>query len=321
MSETSASAGRSYGFLSSFSVVTILRLLGLVVLAVLIATTPGFFSAPTMLSLVTTISFVGVVAVGMTLITVSGNIMAFSLGATVAASSMAFVIVLNVAGLVPGLLAGLLVGALVTGLQGFFIGWLRANPIIVSIAGLTVLTGAVTGLTGNAMFYADAQTGYKALSGRILGIPGEFIVLVIVVLAGEALLRFTKFGRELLMVGANFRAAEAASVSRTRVVLCAYGIAGVLAGLAGLMLALRYGSASMEYGIGYDYNAIAAVLVGGTAIQGGKGSVLQTFLGLVFITLVQTLLLLRGFGTEWQQLITGVIVLVVVMLQTPLGRR
>jgi len=83
---------------------------------------------------------------------------------------------------------------------------------------------------------------------------------------------------------------------------------------------VRYGSASMEYGIGYDYNAIAAVLVGGTAIQGGQGSAIRTFIGLVIITLVQTLLLLHGFGTEWQQLITGIVVLGVVMLQTPLGR-
>jgi len=304
----------------ALNTVVLLRVLAVAGMAVLIALSPGFFSAPTMLSLVTTISFVGVVAVGMTLITVSGNIMSFSLGATTAASALTFVAVLNVAGLAAGIIAGLLVGALTCGVQGFFIGWLRANPIIVSIAGLTVITGAASGLTNNAMLYADEATGYEALRGKVFGIPAEFLVMIAVIVMAELMLRFTLFGRNLLMTGASYRVAEAAGIARTTTVFVAYALAGALAGLAGIMLAVRYGSASMEYGIGYDYNAIAAVLVGGTAIQGGQGSAIRTFIGLVIITLVQTLLLLHGFGTEWQQLITGIVVLGVVMLQTPLGR-
>ena len=155
----------------------------------------------------------------------------------------------------------------------------------------------------------------------MFGIPSEFLVLVVAVVAGDVFLRFTRHGRNLVMTGASHRAADAAGVPAMRSIVAAYALAGALAGIAGIMLAVRYGSASMEYGVGYDYNAIAAVLVGGTAIGGGHGSATRTLIGLVVISAAQTILLLRGFGIEWQQLITGLIVLAVIMLQTKVGRK
>lgn len=299
---------------------TALRVLALIALLVLTGLVPGFYTAATMLSLLTTMSFLGVVAVGMTFITISGNVMSFSLGATAAASSMAYVVALNFAGIVPGVVAGLAVGAAVSGVQGFVVGWLRANPIIVTIAGGILLAGIVTGLSGNVMLYPDAATGYRALRGSLFGVPSEFVVFVAAAALGEVVLRLIRIGRDVLMVGASFRAAEAAGIRTTRATLFAFAFAGALAGLAGVMLATRYGQASMGYGIGYDYNAIAAVLVGGTAISGGQGSLLRTFIGLLIVSVAQTLLLLAGLGQEWQALITGAIVLGVIMLQTKIGR-
>ncbi len=100
----------------------------------------------------------------------------------------------------------------------------------------------------------------------------------------------------------------------------AYFWAGLFSAVAGILLGLRYNQANMEYGAGYDYDAIAAILVGGTAIQGGHGSVIHTFAGSIFIATIQVLLLLYGFRQEWQYLIGGIIVLLAVMLQTS-GRR
>jgi ribose/xylose/arabinose/galactoside ABC-type transport system permease subunit len=87
------------------------------------------------------------------------------------------------------------------------------------------------------------------------------------------------------------------------------------------MLASRYGSATMAYGSGYDYDAIAAILVGGTVIRGGEGSALRTLAGISFVAVIQALLLLRGFRQEWQYLVGGVIVLVVMLLQTRRAER
>jgi ribose/xylose/arabinose/galactoside ABC-type transport system permease subunit len=101
-----------------------------------------------------------------------------------------------------------------------------------------------------------------------------------------------------------------------RTVTGAFIWAGLCAGLAGVMLAIRYDSASMAYGFGYDYDAVAAVLVGGTAIKGGQGSAVRTLVGGLVIAIIQVVLLLQGFRQEWQYFIAGLVVLAVIILQT-----
>ncbi len=277
--------------------------------------TPGFLSAPSLLALLTTLSFVGCVAAGMTFITLSGNIMSFSLGATAAASAVVFVAVLNQAGLAAAILAALLSGAAVTTAQGLLVGWLRANPIIVSIAALALLYGIAQGITESSTLNASPGAGHELIKGTILGVPAEFLVFLGVLVLGQLLLSYTVFGRRVLLVGSGVRAAEAAGIKVWRTVAGAYLWAGLFTAVAGIMLAVRYNQANMEFGIGYDYDAIAAVLVGGNAIQGGQGSMVRTLVGVTVIAVVQVVLLLHGFRQEWQILIAGLIVLLVVMLQ------
>jgi ribose/xylose/arabinose/galactoside ABC-type transport system permease subunit len=293
-----------------------IRVAALTVLIGIAVATPGVTSAPSLLAMLTTVSFVGCVAVGMTLITLSGNIMAFCLGATAAASAVVFVHVMNLAGFGVAVPAALAFGALLTALQGFFIGWLRANPIIVSIAALALILGAAQALTAGQTAYVDASAAYEWLRFSVLGVPSEFLVFLIVLILGQFMLSFTRFGRHLYMVGASRRAAEAAGVRVWRTVAGAYLWAGLFSAVSGVMLAMRYNSASMEYAVNYDYDAIAAVLVGGTAIGGGQGSALRTLAGVLVIGLVQMLLLLNGLRQEWQLLITGLIVLGMIMLHT-----
>src|SRR3954453_5826433 len=121
--------------------VGIVRAIVLVVLAAVALTTPGFLSQPSILSLLTTISFIGCVAVGMTLITISGNIMSFALGALVGVTAMVFILATNRLGFGAGLLVGVIFGSVLTGLQGLLIGLVRANPIIISIAALALIYG------------------------------------------------------------------------------------------------------------------------------------------------------------------------------------
>lgn len=308
--------GAAVARMAALPLVVWLRIALFALLAVAVMLTPGFLSAPSLLALLTTISFVGCVAVGMTLITISGNIMSFSLGATAAASAVAFVTVLNAAGLVPSIAAALLVGALLSGVQGVIIGWLRANPIIVSIASLALIYGILTLLTNNATVNARPGAGHEILQGKIGEIPVEFLILLLIVAFAQCLLSYTMFGRNLFLTGSGLRAADASGLRTWRTVAGAYVWAGVFTATAGILLGARYNQANMEYGIGYDYDAIAAVLVGGTAIQGGQGSAVQTLAGVVLISVVQVLLLLHGFRQEWQYLIAGLIVLLVVMLQT-----
>lgn len=286
-------------------------LAGLVVVAL---ATPGFTSMPSVMSMLTSIAFTGCVAVGMAFITISGNIMSFCLGATVSATAIVFM-----AGLAWGLPAALVlafaVGGALTMAQGLVIGYLRANAIIVSIAALALVTGVVNLITAGRRVY-PAGGGSELLKGKLAGIPVEVLVFAAVVAVGQFVLSATRFGRNVYMVGGNQRAAEAAGVVPWRTIGGAYLLAGLFSSVSGVLIGSRYGLGDMELGLGLDYDAIAAVLVGGTAIHGGEGSVTRALVGMVVIVVVQALLLLNGFSKEIQYLMTGLIVLAVIMLHT-----
>jgi len=289
--------------------------IGIIVLLAVIFATPGFLAKPSILSFLTTVSFIGCVAIGMTLITISGNIMSFALGATVGVTAMVFILASNWLGFDFGLVFGLLFGSLLTGLQGLMIGWVRANPIIVSIAALALIYGLTQAFAEKGTIYADPGIFPASVKGKVGGVPIEFIMFVLSALIAQFILSFTRFGRNLFMVGSSFRAAEAVGVNTWRTITGAYLWAGFFTSLAGIMLAVRYDAANMDYGVAYDYDAIAAVLVGGTAIGGGHGSAVRTFAGAMVIAAVQVMLLLRGLRQEWQYLAAGLIVLAVIILQ------
>jgi ribose/xylose/arabinose/galactoside ABC-type transport system permease subunit len=291
-----------------------LRSMAIVALAGTAVLTPGFLSGPTFQSLLTTVSFVGCVAIGMTLITMSGNILSLGLGAMVGASALVTIACANQVGWAISVAVALLFGGLLGTAQGALIGALRANPIIVSIASSVLIYAAAQPITGNGAFYANTQPPGLLRNLHLGGIPFEFVVFVAVLAICQLLLSFTVFGRNVVMVGDSFRASRASGIRSAATIVGAYFAAGMFSSVAGVLLALRYERASMEFGLGYDYSAIAAVLVGGTSVAGGQGSAVRTFVGMMVIGIVQVVLLLHGLRQEWQYLVTGIIVLGVIML-------
>jgi ribose/xylose/arabinose/galactoside ABC-type transport system permease subunit len=299
-------------------VVLALRIVAGVAIAAFALSTPGFTSPLSINALLNAISFIGCVAVGMTFITLTGNIMSLCLGATVSASALIFLASLSF-GVFAAFLIAVLFGVVITAAQGFLVGWIRANPILVSIAGLSLLLGGAALITGGQRIYPSGE-GLQMFKGRVAGVPVEALYFLATVVIGQLVLSCTRIGREMVMVGSNLRTATAAGIGTTRAVTFAYVIAGGCSAVSGVLLAARYGSGDMELGAGYDYTAIAAVLVGGTSIQGGSGSVLRTLVGVTVIAIIEVVLLLRGFSQQLQYLITGIIVLLVIMLHT-IGER
>lgn len=295
-------------------VLVAIRFAALLALVAAAFTTPGFFTTVSLFSLLNTTSFIGCVAVGMTFITLSGNIMSFALGVTLSTSGIVFMAALPL-GLVPAIIVALAFGSALTAAQGLVIGYFRANPIIVSMAALALITGCATLITQGRGVYPEGDAA-ALLKGRVLGVPMPVAALILTVIVAQVVLAFTQFGRQLYMVGSNWRAALAAGLEPARVVLGAYVAAGLCTALAGVLMAARYSSGDMELGIGYDYSAISAVLVGGTAISGGEGSAIRSLAGAFIIAVCQGLLLLNGFSTQIQYLAIGIIVLLVIMLQT-----
>jgi ribose/xylose/arabinose/galactoside ABC-type transport system permease subunit len=291
-----------------------IRLAALLALVAVAVSTEGFLTTVSLFSLLNTTSLIGCVAVGMTFITLSGNIMSFSLSVIVSTSGMVFMALLPL-GLAPAMVLALLFGAALNGLQGFVIGYFRANPIIVSMAALALITGCATLITNGMGVYPQSDAS-DVLKGAILGVPMPLAAFIITVVAAQVVLSCTRFGRHLYMVGSNWRAALAAGLEPARVVLGAYIAAGLCAALAGILMAARYSGGDLQTGLGYDYGAISAVLVGGTPIGGGEGSAIRSLIGAFIIGVCQVLLLLHGFSTQVQYLATGLIVLFVIMLQT-----
>jgi ribose/xylose/arabinose/galactoside ABC-type transport system permease subunit len=283
-------------------------------IAIFALTTPGFTSPLSINALLNAISFIGCVAVGMTFITLTGNIMSLCLGATVSASALIFLASLSL-GVLRAFLLAILFGVVITAAQGLLVGYIRANPILVSIAGLSLLMGGAALATGGQRIYPGGA-GLQIFKGRVAGIPVEALYFFATVVIGQFILSWTRIGRGMVMVGSNLRAATAAGIGTASAVTIAYVIAGACSAMSGVLLAARYGSGDMELGAGYDYMAIAAVLVGGTSIQGGSGSVVRTLIGVTIIAIIEIVLLLRGFSQQLQYLITGVIVLAVIMLHT-----
>ncbi|MCB5362591.1 ABC transporter permease [Pusillimonas sp. CC-YST705] len=275
--------------------------------------TPGFFSVPNLVALAGTLSLIGCVAVGMTFITMSGNVMSFALGATCAATSM-ITAHYSALGMGAALSAGLSFAVLYSALQGWLIGVFRANSLIVSIAALTLLGGVAQYLSQGQSLYAAGDT-LVFFRQRVGGVPVSLFVLLLVAACSHWALRRTRFGHQVVLIGSNADAAAVAGLPVVRCLAASYGVAGLCAGVAGVLVAARFGSGTMEYGIGLDYSAISAVLVGGTAIGGGSGSVLRTLIGGLVIAVLQSLLLLHGLDTQYQYLLIGIIVLLAIVIQ------
>jgi ribose/xylose/arabinose/galactoside ABC-type transport system permease subunit len=255
----------------------------------------------------------------MTVIMLSGSVFSLSLGTTAAVTAIAFLYTLRV-GIVGAIVLTVLLGTAICAIQGWIVGGIGANPIIVTIAAGVIQEGLSLYVTGGTTVYPPTSASYTWLTGRELGIPFPFLVFLALALLIDLALHGTRFGREVYAVGENKRAARAAALSIARVSAGAFAVAGACAGAAGVLLGAFNQNATLSIQGTYTYDAIAAALVGGTAITGGRGSASRTLFGAIVIATISSLLLLRGYSTGMQILVKGVVVIVVVAL-VQLGSR
>lgn len=286
--------------------------LAFVILLIAAVTTDGFLSLANARAILASMAIIGIVAVGMSCITLSGNLISTTLGTTVVVSTMVFLGTLRL-GLVPALVLTLLFAMVVTGAQGWLVGALDANPIMVTIAFGTLQLGVTQQITGSSTVYPPADVSYTFLAATVLGLPVALFALFALVAVVEWLLRRTQLGQEFYLVGENRQAARAAGLRVTTVAVVAFAAAGFCAGLAGIFLGAAQRSATLLTSETYTWDAIGAVLVGGMAITGGRGAVYRTVLGALFIATVGDLLLLRGYSTGVQVLVRGLVILLVVI--------
>ncbi|MFN8457321.1 MAG: ABC transporter permease [Anaerolineae bacterium] len=270
-------------------------------------------------------SMFGLIALGMTFVIMTGGI-DLSVGA-VAAMASVLAALLSPYGLFPTLLASVLAGILVGLFNGWVIAKLSIPPFITTLATLLAGRGMALILAKNASVGVDGGSGFIEIGRNAFGIPIPVIILVVAYIIGSVILNYTRFGRHVLALGGNEEAARLMGLSNDRIKLTVYAMSGGLAGLAGVILASLTFTGLPTEGVGWELSAIAAVVVGGTLLTGGLGSVGATLVGVILLGLIFNILNFEnGYGSfslsaYWQSVIRGAFLLIVIILQNRLIRR
>ena len=275
---------------------------------------PGFTDGPNLLDTVQTASVIGMLAVGQAFVIIAGGAgVDLSVGAVLALSSVVGahmlgygLVAIVAATLATGLFAGLVngVGVAIAGMQ----------PFIMTLATLTIARGAAAYVSNANPTTLTGSAGLPWLTSSVVGIPVPIIVFGSAVLIGQALIGKTVFGRQLYVMGGNEEAARFVGVPVASRRIAVYVIAGLCASMAALILMSRLGTADPSFGSGYELAAIAAVVVGGAPLTGGQGSIMGAAVGILIIQFITNMLGLLNVNSFIQQMVTGLIVIVVVGL-------
>ncbi len=296
-------------------------LTALVVLCIILSFASPFFLTPANISnLLVGVALVGIVAAGETFVMLSGGL-DISVGSIVALAGVVAAIVLTeTQSAAVAVLAGVGIGAIAGIANGLIITQLRINALIVTLATMSIYLGLTYIVADGKAVGATDSTFSWIGNGSILGIPNPIIVLVLVFAIGHFILAYTTLGRNIYAIGGNAEAARLSGIDLTRYRIGLYTASGALAGLSGVILTARLGSGQPIAGAGLELTAIAAVVLGGTSLAGGVGSMFGTALGvLVLGTLSNGLILLR-IPAFYQFLARGAVLLLAVGLDHYRGR-
>ena len=294
-------------------------LIGLIVFSVIVAfINSRFMTTSNILNILRQTSINAVIATGMTFVILTGgidlsvgSILGFSgaVAAMMLASGVDSIIAIPVA-----LIVGLVVGAL----NGVLISEGKLQPFIVTLATMTMLRGATlvftdgkpigTGFEANSKLFAWFGNGY------VLGIPVPIIVIIVTFLVALFVLTQTKIGRYVYALGGNEEATKLSGISTDKVKIFVYAISGMMAALAGIIITSRLSSAQPTAGSGYELDAIAAVVLGGTSLAGGTGTIVGTMIGALIIGVLNNALNLMDVSSYFQMLAKGSVILLAVLL-------
>jgi ribose transport system permease protein len=268
-------------------------------------------------------TYFALIALGMTFVIMTGGI-DLSVGAVVALSAVTAAR-LSPHGLWIALGAAIGIGLLVGVINGGIIAVFKVQPFIVTLALLLGARGAALNLSHNASVSVDYATNYKDRWKTEFGpVPLPVVIVVVAYLLGSIVLNLTRFGRHILAIGGNEEAARLAGLPINRTLFFVYLLSGGLAGLAGALLAAQGNTGSPIAAVGWELTAIAAVVVGGTLLTGGRGSVWTTLVGVLLLGLIfNELNYERGKGIfdltqYWEEVIRGLFLLIVIILQARL---
>ncbi|MBD3777999.1 MULTISPECIES: ABC transporter permease [unclassified Cellulomonas] len=274
----------------------------------------GFLSTTNLLNILRQSAIITIIAVGMTYVIACAEI-DLSVGSIAGLTSITAAMAIAAWGLVPGIVAGLLVGVVVGAVNGSLVAFLRIPSFLVTLAMLGIAAGVAQWVTASApQPILDRTFNTVFGSGNIGRLPGLVVWSAVVVAVGAVVLKKAKFGRQVLATGANRTAAEYSGINTRAITFRVMMLSAMAASLAGLLYAGRLQSGRFQWGAGDELSAIAAVILGGTALAGGRGSVVGTLFGALLMGLINNGLILAGLDSSQQQVIRGVIIVLAVAL-------
>jgi ribose/xylose/arabinose/galactoside ABC-type transport system permease subunit len=288
----------------------------LVFLAVLVAaftlTSDKFLSATNLEAILVSVAVLGTVALAVNQVILCGEI-DISTGSMMGLCAVAAgAVAVSYGGLILPLLAGVAVGALAGAVNGFLVTVGRIPSIIVTLGMLYALRGVILLVTGGTWITGIPESARVLGTGSILGIGYPVILLFVLFLIVELVSRHSTWGRNVFAVGGNRRAARFAGLPINRVRFLAFVLVGVFVGIASVVYLGRAGSVQTNTGTGLELQAVAAVVIGGTSISGGRGSSLAALTGAVLIGVILNGLVLLGVPGIWQQAVLGALILLAV---------
>ena len=282
--------------------------------AVLSVTTSGFLTEKNIINVLRQVSYNGVIAVGMTFVIITGNI-DLSVGGVV---GLAAIVACDFAHpgeypLIVPILVALGIGALVGLVNGIGIAYGHVPAFIMTLGTNTILRGIIM-LYNNGKPVLDLSEQYQAIGSGYLGrIPIPVIILIAVLLLGWFVLNKTRFGRHVLAVGGNEQAARVYGINTKLVKITVYIMSGLFSAIAGMIISARVNAGSPTLGTGYENDAIAAAVIGGTSMIGGQGSMIGTIGGILIIGVMNNGLDLLNVSSYYQQVSKGVIIIAAVL--------
>ncbi|MGO1544943.1 MAG: ABC transporter permease [Gulosibacter sp.] len=300
-----------------------LGLIAVIIVAVIITSigTDSFLTANNLVNVLRQVSVLAVLAAGLTMLMISGGI-DFSLGSNLAVTMgiVAQMLTLEVDTFL-AIMIGLVCATAIGFVNGLVVTYTKVTPFVATLATATLLDGLAL-LVIDGLSVSAQNKLYEFGNGAVFGIPYILLAAIVICVIVGLVLRYTAFGRNTFAMGGNEEVARLTGIPVARNKILLYSAGGLLAGLAGVMMLARLGAASPGVGgLALELQAVAAVVIGGTALVGGKGSIIGTVLGVLLLGIVANALNLLGVSSYYQDMSVGAVLLIAAIMNVVQWRR
>lgn len=300
-----------------FALIIVLLVFGVV----MSIASPFFLNKENLEAILLGLSVEATIAVGMAVLLISGGL-DLSIGSTLAFTGVVTGLALNAGIAAPiSILVGLFAALSVGLVNGLLVSKMKINPFITTLGMLITVRGLLLVIAqGRAVL--NLPVSFTVIGqGRLFGIQYPIYVMMVLVIIGDMLMRNSRFFRQSYYIGGNEKAARLSGVNVDFVKIVNYCLVALLAGIAGLLITARFGAASVTVGSGLEMRVITATIIGGASLSGGEGSVFGAFLGALFMGVLANALNLLGVDVYWQNLVTGLILIIAVVVDVINERR